>query len=398
MLLGEPGVGKTRLAQEATLVLRETGFLIAGGRCYESRQSTAYHPFLEALENLYRMCSFRTRDDVGSQWPYLAHLLPEHGLPLPPKAEAADERDRLLRAVAGFITTAAANCPIAIVIDDLHWADEASLDLVQHLARNTRSSRVLILATCRDADVRRSPRLSKALRDLYREQLVDQLPVRRLRPEASAELIRLTMHNSDVFAELADLIYASAAGNPFFTVEILRAVAERGDLLGHNERWEYRDNQIVIPGSVRDAIGERIGRLSSEAQTLLDEASVLGQTFAFDHILNVFDRTESDTEELIQEAVADGVCWRWRMKITRLIMRLRSRRYTRGCPRVAAAAFIWPPQRQSLMANMPMAERPIWPITSPRLGIDHGHSSTASRLEITPRICSRTGRPKSITV
>ena len=104
MLLGEPGVGKTRLAQEATLVLRETGFLIAGGRCYESRQSTAYHPFLEALENLYRMCSFRTRDDVGSQWPYLAHLLPEHGLPLPPKAEAADERDRLLRAVAGFIT------------------------------------------------------------------------------------------------------------------------------------------------------------------------------------------------------------------------------------------------------------------------------------------------------
>ena len=308
VLLGEAGVGKTRLAQEATLVLRECGFLVAGGRCYEPRQSTAYHPFLEALENLYRTCPLRIRDDVAHQWPYLAHLLPEHSLPLPPRSEAADERDRLLRAVAGFVTATAAECPVAIVIDDLHWADEASLDLVQHLARNTRSSRVLILATYRDADVRRSHRLSKALRDLHREQLVDHLPIRRLPPEASAELIRATMHDSEIFVEFADLIYANAEGNPFFTVEILRALAERGDLLRHNDRWEYRSvDQIVIPESVLDAIGERIGHLSNEAQALLGQASVLGQTFAFDEILNVSDRTEPDTEELIHEAVALGI-------------------------------------------------------------------------------------------
>ena len=137
-------------------------------RAVTGPNGSGHHPFLEAFEDLTGCVPFRKRDDVGSQWPYLARLLLPNvaGLPFPPKAEAADERDRLLPGIAGCITTAAANCPIAIVIDDLHWADEASLDLVQHLARNTEAvgSHPCHVSRCRCPAI---PRLSKALRDLY---------------------------------------------------------------------------------------------------------------------------------------------------------------------------------------------------------------------------------------
>lgn len=307
MLMGEPGVGKTRLAQEATIVLRDRGFLVVAGRCYEPRQSTPYLPFLEALGDLYLTCSPKVRDGVTRQWPYLAHLLPEHNLPLP-RSEGTDERDRLSRAVAGFVTAAATERPVAILLDDLHWADEASLDLVQHLARHTRSSRVLILGTYRDVEVQRSHPLSKALRDLNREQLVDRLPIRRLPEEAAADLIRTTMDEAEVSREFADRIYANTEGNPFFTVEVLRTLAERGDLFRQGGRWERRTmEEIVIPESIRDAIGERIGRLSEETQGLLAEASVLGQSFGFEELVRVSDRTERETEDLVQDAVTAGI-------------------------------------------------------------------------------------------
>lgn len=308
MLMGEPGVGKTRVAQEATIVLRDRGFLVVAGRCYEPRQSTPYFPFLEALEDVYRKCPPEIRDGVVQRWPYLSHLLPEHNLPLAPRTEGVDEGDRLSRAVSGFVTAIAAERPVAVLLDDLHWADEASLDLMQHLARQTRSSRVLLLGTYRDAEVKRSHPLSKALRDLHREQLVERMPIRRLSEEASAELIGATMNEADVSREFADRVYASTEGNPFFTVEVLRALVDRGDLYRQDGRWERRDlDEIAVPESVRDAVGERLSHLGEEAQAMLTEASVLGQTFSFAEVIRLSDRTEPEAEDLIQEAVSSGI-------------------------------------------------------------------------------------------
>jgi class 3 adenylate cyclase/tetratricopeptide (TPR) repeat protein len=308
MLMGEPGVGKTRVAQEATIVLRDRGFLVAAGRCYEPAQSTPYFPFLEALEDLYRKCPPQLRDGVVQRWPYLANLLPEHDLPIAPRAEGVDERDRLSRTVSGFVTAIAAERPVAILVDDLHWADESSVHLVQHLVRHTRSSRVLLLGTYRDVEVQRSHPLSKALRDLHREQLVERMPIRRLPEAASADLIAATMDQAEVSREFAEQVYASTEGNPFFTVEVLRTLVERGDLYRQNGRWERRDlDEIAVPESVRDAIGERLSHLSEEAQAMLAEASVLGQTFSFEEVTGLSDRTERETEDLIQEAVSSGI-------------------------------------------------------------------------------------------
>jgi class 3 adenylate cyclase/tetratricopeptide (TPR) repeat protein len=308
MLMGEPGVGKTRVAQEATIVLRDRGFLVAAGRCYEPRQSTPYFPFLESLEDLYRRCPPEIRDGVVQRWPYLSHLLPEHNLPIAPRSEGTDERARLSRAVSGFVTAIAAERPVAILLDDLHWADEASLDLVQHLARHTRSSRVLLLGTYRDVEVERSHPLSKALRDLHREQLVERMPIRRLSEAASAELIAANMDQVGVSTEFAQRVYASTEGNPFFTVEVLRALVERGDVYHQDGRWQRRDlDKIAVPESLRDAIGERLSHLSEESQAMLAQASVLGQTFSFEEVMGLSDRTEPETEDLIHEAVSSGI-------------------------------------------------------------------------------------------
>jgi tetratricopeptide (TPR) repeat protein len=140
------------------------------------------------------------------------------------------------------------------------------------------------------------------------QQLVERIPIRRLPEAASAELIAANMDQVGVSTEFAQLVYASTEGNPFFTVEVLRALVERDDLYRQDGRWERRDlDEIAVPESVRDAVAERLSHLSEEAQAMLAEASVLGQTFRFDEAMGLSDRTEPQTEDLINEAVSSGI-------------------------------------------------------------------------------------------
>ncbi|HZS93221.1 MAG TPA: AAA family ATPase, partial [Chloroflexota bacterium] len=171
LLLGEPGAGKTRLAQEITLQLRNRDFVIAAGRSYEPQQSVPFYPFVEALTALYGAAPPALQKQVPSRWAELARLLPALGLPVS-ETNAAQDEQRLYWAVTGFVDAIADDTPVAIMLDDLHWADAASLELLQHLARHTAGSRVLLLATYRDVEVNRGHPLETALRDLRREDLI----------------------------------------------------------------------------------------------------------------------------------------------------------------------------------------------------------------------------------
>ena len=173
LLAGEAGIGKTRLAQEVSVHAWERGFHVASGRCYEAQSGVPFYPFLEALGTLYE----EAPEGARGRWPYLERLLPDH-FPSRPTAAASgsqEELQKLLRAVNGFVREVAATSPVALFIDDLHWADEASLDLLQHLARHTRADRVLLVGTYRDVEVGRAHPLRKAVRDLGREQLVERV-------------------------------------------------------------------------------------------------------------------------------------------------------------------------------------------------------------------------------
>jgi tetratricopeptide (TPR) repeat protein len=307
LLAGEPGAGKTRLAQEATLVARNRGFAVLAGRCYEAEQTVPYYPFLEALATGLRVAPASVRREAPTTWPYLGALLPELGSP-PAGASGGDEQQRVLRAAGSFVETLAESSPLAILIDDLHWADSATLKLLLHLARQTRSSRVLILATYRDVEVGRRGPLEEALRELQHDGVAERVQVRRLDESGTTALIASSIGQAEVSDEFAGLLYGRTEGNPFFVYQVMQMLVERGDVFEAAGRWERKEiEDIEVPESIRSVVGQRIGRLSYEAQVVLYAAAVLGQTFSFADLLAMNDLPEDSLEALLEEATSTGV-------------------------------------------------------------------------------------------
>jgi class 3 adenylate cyclase/tetratricopeptide (TPR) repeat protein len=309
MLAGEPGVGKTRLAQEVTLNVRNRAFLVATGRCYEPQQTVPFYPFLEALTAAYENCPPALRAEIPHRWPHLARILPDVKIPgTETGSDGQDDPLRLFRSVAGFLEAISEQTPVALLLDDLHWADGASLDLLQYLARNTRGNRVLILGTYRDVEINRRHPLEAVLRDLMREDLVERITIRRLGQDGTAQLMAVTFDEADISQEFASLVYQRTEGNPFFVQHVLRVLVERGDVFRENDRWERRAvGEMDVPESVRSVIGQRLSRLSDDTQEILAEASVLGQTFAFDDLATMSGRSEDEVEQALTEAETLGL-------------------------------------------------------------------------------------------
>jgi class 3 adenylate cyclase/tetratricopeptide (TPR) repeat protein len=315
LLAGEPGAGKTRLGQEVTLQLRDRDFLVAAGRCYEAEQSVPYYPFLDALTDVYRLSPPDLQAAVPRRWPYLGAILrDEIGVPEVAGGAGEDERQWVLRAVTGFLEAVAQWVPVALLLDDLHWADSASLALVLHIARHTRSARVLILGTYRDVEVgRQQPGqgglgLESALREIQREGLAERIAIRRLPQEGTRGLIAVTMGEEDISDEFTQLVHSRTDGNPFFVQHVLRVLVERGDVFQRDGRWDRKSvEEIEVPESVRSVIGQRLSRLREETQDVLHAASVLGQTFQFEELQEIGELGERELEDALDEAIEAGL-------------------------------------------------------------------------------------------
>ncbi|HEY8686790.1 MAG TPA: AAA family ATPase [Chloroflexota bacterium] len=304
LIAGEPGIGKTRLAQEVAVAARSRGFLVASGRCYEPEQSVPYYPFIDTLMTVYHAAPESVRADIPQRWSYLSWLLPDHArVANTSEMEGIDVQQRLFWAVNGFLQAVAETVPIALMLDDVHWADESSLKLLQYLARQTRSSRVLLLGTRRDAEAEPQPSLERVRRDLNREGLLDEITVQRLEQSGTAALSAAILGETRVSSEFARLVHEHTDGNPFFTQEVMRALIERGDVHFHDEEFDLQAvKEIEVPWSVRSAIGERVSRLSDNTQEILHQAAVLGQSFLFDDLQAMGTRTEEEVEIALEEA------------------------------------------------------------------------------------------------
>lgn len=307
VLAGEAGAGKTRLAQEITLNVRNHDCIVAAGRCYESQQSVPFYPFVDALTALYVAAPAEIQRMVPRRWPDVGRLLPTLGLPVPDSTGPPDQQ-RLFWAVTDFVRAVAAESPVALLLDDLHCADSSSLEVLQHLTRHTDSDRVLILGTFRDVEVNRQHPLEGALRDLHREGLIKRIDVRRLDGEDTAGLIASVLGEEDVGDEFAELVYRRTEGNAFFVVQVLRALVERGDVFPRDGVWDRKSiDQIEVPDSVRSVVGQRLSRLHEETQEILREASILGQTFTFDDLATMSGCDERALEVRLEEAIAAGM-------------------------------------------------------------------------------------------
>jgi class 3 adenylate cyclase len=311
VLSGEAGVGKSAFVRSAIAAAGQAGFRVLYGATLEADKGLPYAPFVAAVRSGFRGIA---RDRLGKVLaqaaPDLAQLFPELGKAQRPEGASAVEQHRLSVAFFGLFTTFAREAPVLVVVEDLHWADEASLGLFHYLARELRDSRVVLLGTYRSDEMHRRHPFLRALGAMQRERVVAEIALGRLDKEQVRALIDATFRQKDaniqVSDEFRDAIYARSEGNPFFTEELLKSLVESGDLYFKPESGWSRDkpiDQLRIPGSVREAVRERIDRLSADAQTTLSTAAVVGLRTPFELLRAVRGIPEGELESHVRELI-----------------------------------------------------------------------------------------------
>jgi class 3 adenylate cyclase/tetratricopeptide (TPR) repeat protein len=309
MLVGEPGIGKTRTAEELATYASLRNTQVLWGRCYEGEGAPAYWPWVQVIRSyVHDRDSQALMSEMGPGAADIAQVVSEvrerlPGLPTPPALEPEQARFRLFDSITTFLKNAGNRQPIVLVLDDLHWADKPSLLLLQFLARELRGARLMVLGNYRDVELRREHPLADTLGELTREQLSERILLRGLTERDVARFIELTAGRKPPEA-LVDAVYKETEGNPFFVNEIVRLlVADRR--LERPE--EVKSWSVTIPQGVREVVGRRLNHLSRECNSVLTIASVIGREFSLDALDRVSGVKGDRLLEALEEAVAARV-------------------------------------------------------------------------------------------
>ncbi len=286
LVSGDTGMGKTCLVGELAEAASSAGATILPGECY-AEGGAPFAPFADVLrEWLGRPADpDMGRGRLGAGAADLLDLVPEFrpaapGAPPAPPLTPDAQRSRLFDAYTFFLDGLAAERPTLLIVDDLHWADESSLDLLLYLARRLTRRRVLIAATCRMDEPH--PALSKTLAALVRARLIHEVPLAPLDAAAMAALARSRLGlSADPPADFLEALCARTEGNPFFAEELLKALGGAGPPAG----WSRATLEAVnVPRSIRESIGWQIDELSEPAQAVAARAAVIGRHFDFDFL------------------------------------------------------------------------------------------------------------------
>ena len=311
-IAGEPGIGKTTLASQVAAEAHAGGALVLFGRCDEE-SLVAYQPIIEALTSYLGLGSERDlADRLGGYAADLALLLPVlnariPGLPGP--TGAANERWRLFEAFAGLLAHIAAEVTLVLVLDDLHWADRPTLQLLQHAIRKLTDARLLILGTYRDTDLARTHPMADTLADLRRAGMVERLALRGLAEDDVLRMVASTEEPLPAELELATALWSETEGSPLFVREILRHLEETEAVIRTDGGWrpQRRIDQLGIPDGVREVIGRRLNRLSDEANAVLHVGAVLGREFDLDVLERVSGMSTDALLDAVDDACASGI-------------------------------------------------------------------------------------------
>jgi class 3 adenylate cyclase/tetratricopeptide (TPR) repeat protein len=302
---GEPGIGKTALvghwAQEAH---RAGATVLVGSAPPEG--VAPYQPFIEAIRPLLRLdASLKPRGGGAAN---LARLMPElagSSIGPPLLDDPNTERYMINEAFVEVLTGAAdRHAPLILILDDLHWADEASIVLLGHLLRHSRGVPVLVVGTYRDTDLDRRHPLADLLRDQRRARRAERLDLAGLDPDEVAALVASVAGGAAPDPTL-DVIVSETEGNPFFVEEIVEHLVAEAMVV--DGTWDFDPRSaMTIPEGIRDTIGRRLDRLSDGAQALLAAASVIGTSFDVDVLVEVVGRAPAAVEDALEEVLSAG--------------------------------------------------------------------------------------------
>ena len=317
LISGEPGIGKTTLVAQAARSAHARGGNVLYGNC-EENLAIPYQPWAPVLSQLIDQSDEALlREFVESNGTALARLVPGLARRLamdPPGSRADVDSDRflILEGVARLLALASTRTPLVVVLDDLHWVDAASLQLLRHLVASAIPMSVLVVGTYRESDLSRSHPLTGALADLRREACVDRLDLLGLEDFEIIDLLEAAAGHGmpDEGVALAHALRRETGGNPFFVVEVIRHLAETGAFFqGEDGRWVLSTDleHLGLPTSVREVVAHRVARLGEATEQALSMAAVIGRDFDFEVLLDLLDTSEDPLLDLLEGAIGAGL-------------------------------------------------------------------------------------------
>ena len=284
LITGEAGIGKSRLVSEIKTRAIERRCRVIQSECFETDRALPYAPFLELLRE----------------------LLPEF-VETPTGLDPEQHKRRLFQAVTDSLAGAARERPLLMVIEDVHWADETSLELMRALARTSAQQRLLLVLTFRSDEI--DDGLRGLLTALDRQRLSVELRLQRLSRSNLDAMLRAIFHRTRPSrGEFLDLLYGLTEGNPFFIEEVLRALVGAGDIFVQDGTWERKPiADLRVPRSVEDAVQRRTAQLTPGAREVVQLAAVAGRRFDFELLGALSGLDESTLLSLVKELIAAGL-------------------------------------------------------------------------------------------
>ena len=343
LLKGEPGIGKTRLAEELSLQAYTRGWTVAWSRSYEQEIAIPYRPWIELLRTLLQgvndiamlqdMTAPAKENSLLAPTPsfklerlsaFLPELMPQTPSQRPaPHTLHEQERIHLWEATLGLLTAISSIQPLLLILDDLHWADDSTIELLIYLIHHLQNQRILFIGTCRDGELVPQHKLRTLIQDLHREQVITTISVR---PLTQAQIGTLVAHLPQ---EMIEHIQEQAYGNPFFAEELARYIGatsaneEVAHLPGRSEQkiaapsgYPHHQQTPRLPRTTQDSLPEaiaavlerRLNKLSADCRQLLSKAAVLGGSFTFNQLLPMASEfTEDRVLDLLEEALQAGL-------------------------------------------------------------------------------------------
>ena len=286
---GEPGVGKTRLVEQVQATAHRRNCLTPTGRAYETEGSPPFIPFVEAIEQcICAMPAETLKAVLGDAAPEVARLVPDlrrqfPDIPTPLELPPEQQRRYLFKNIAEFVQRASRLRCMVILLDDLHWADEATLELLQHLAPLLQTWPVLVLGTYRDVELDVGRPFAQTLESLKRKRLATRLNLRRLEFDGVHAML-VALGGPDPPLTLVTAVFDETEGNPFFVEEVFQHLDEEGALLSADGKWrtELELEDLEVPEGVRLVVGRRLERVSPESQKVLTIGAIVGRSFDLD--------------------------------------------------------------------------------------------------------------------
>ncbi|MCU1352062.1 MAG: hypothetical protein JWM05_1271 [Acidimicrobiales bacterium] len=289
LVAGEAGLGKSRITRETVAGAARRGMMVLTGHCLDMVSPPPYQPHIDQIEEAARETSPEgLRGALGENAPEVAKLMPSlrqryDDIPAPPELAPEQERRYMLHGVGQFIERAAANRPLVLVFEDLHWADESTLLLLRHIGPRLAHIPLLVIGTYRPDELDADRPLTTAIGPLKRDVGATEIRLRRLDRDQVAAVLESRAGQVPP-AELVDLVVDETQGNPFFVEEVFRHLFDAGKLFEPDGRWRngFAIGETEVPQGVRLILERRLDQLDPEHRKILGTAAVTGRVFAFE--------------------------------------------------------------------------------------------------------------------